>query len=74
MLGSVESTNSLSPTQLAAIGDFDSSGSVTNRDMQGLLDLVVSLGGGTTDSVPEPSTPCLLVIGAGAMIVGRRHE
>ncbi len=73
-LNSYAVTNSLSPTQLASIGDFDNSGSVTNRDIQGLLDLVISQGGGTTDSVPEPSTLCLLIIGAGAMIVRRRRK
>jgi hypothetical protein len=73
-LNSYASTNSLSPTQLAAIGDFDSSGAVTNRDIQGLLDLVSSQGGGSAAAVPEPMSLCLLIIGVWAMIAGRRHE
>jgi hypothetical protein len=73
-LNAYASTKSLSPTQLAAIGDFDSSGSVTNRDIQGLLDLVRSQGSGAVTAVPEPSTLYLLIIGALAMIVGRCHE
>jgi hypothetical protein len=64
-LNSYAATNSLSATQLAAIGDFDNSGTVTNRDIQGLLDLVASQGGGgTVAAVPEPSTLVLLLLAA----------
>jgi hypothetical protein len=55
--------NSLTSTQLAAIGDFDNSGAVTNRDIQGLLDLVASLGAGSAASVPEPTSLVLLLVG-----------
>ncbi len=73
-LNKYKSDYDLTSADLTAIGDFDNSGSVTNRDIQGLLDLVISLGGGSAAAVPEPSTLCLLIIGAGAMIVPRRHK
>ena len=57
-----------------ALGDLNGDHAVNNRDIQGLLDLVISLGGGSAAAVPEPSTLCLLIIGAWAMIVRRRHE
>ena len=61
-LNSYASNNSLSPAQMAAIGDFDSSSTVTNRDIQGLLDLVAS-GSGSASAVPEPSNLLLAVLG-----------
>ena len=73
-LNSYASTNSLSPTQLAAIGDFDNSGTVTNRDIQGLLDLVASLGGGSVAAVPEPRSIVLLGLGALAIAFRRRSR
>ena len=39
--------NRCRPRSVVAIGDFDNSGSVTNRDIQGLLDLLASQGGGS---------------------------
>ncbi len=53
----------LTAAQLALIGDFDNSGTVTNGDIQGLLDYVASLGGGTVESVPEPAGFVLLCVG-----------
>ena len=54
--------------QLVAVGDFDSSGSVTNRDIQGLLVLVASLGGGSGAAVPEPASLVLLLLGVVASL------
>ena len=63
-LSAYASTNALTPTQLAAIGDFDNSGSVTNRDIQGLLGLVASQGGGgAVAAVPEPASLVLFATG-----------
>jgi hypothetical protein len=67
-------TNSLSPTQLALIGDFDSSGTVTNRDLQGQLDLVISLGGGSVASVPEPSSIVLLALALPTIVITVRRR
>ena len=50
---------------MAPLGDLNGDHAVNSRDIQGLLDLVISNGGGTTDGVPEPSTLCLLIIGEG---------
>ena len=63
-LNAYASINSLTPAQLAAIGDFDNSGTVTNRDIQGLLDLVASQGGGSAAAVPEPATLVLVLLAA----------
>ncbi len=71
-LNAYTSTNSLNPTQLAAIGDFDSSGTVTNRDIQGLLDLVASSGGGSVAAVPEPES--LLLFSFGALVLAMRKR
>ncbi len=73
-LNSYASTNWLSATQLAAIGDFDASGTVTNRDIQGLLDLVISLGGGSTITVPEPASWALIVFGGLCVLALRRRN
>ena len=42
----------------------DNSNGVTNRDIQGLLNLVASLGGGSVATVPEPATLMLLILAA----------
>ena len=53
----------LTTTQLSSIGDLDGSGSFDNADLQKLIN-VLKTGGGSTDSVPEPSTFVLLALGA----------
>ena len=63
-LNAYKSTNTLTDSQLTAIGDFDNSGTVTNRDIQGLLDLVASQGGGSAVAVPEPATLVLVLLAA----------
>jgi hypothetical protein len=59
---------------LAAIGDFDNSGAVTNRDIQGLLDLVASQGGGSVTAVPEPPGVDLGFMAALAVVPGFRRR
>ncbi len=68
-LNAYKSTNALSPVQLASIGDFDSSGTVTNRDIQGLLDLVIAQGGGSAVSVPEPTAITIFALGLPALLL-----
>ena len=58
-----------SDADLLAIGDLDHSGVVTNRDVQGLLNLLASQGGGTTAAVPEPSSLILMACGMGVVLV-----
>jgi len=69
------SGNSLTPTQLATIGDFDSSGAVEDTDMQSLICLVANGGGsGALAAVPEPAAWSLLAMGATALAsFGRRR-
>ena len=70
-----ETTNHLFDSDVAFLGDFDNSGSVTNLDIQGLLDLVASLGGGSAIAVPEPASLILLALVLPALIVcGRRRQ
>ncbi len=64
-LNAYENSNGLSDTQLLAIGDLNNSGTLTNADMQSLLDLIANnSGSGSVSSVPEPSSPALFVLGA----------
>jgi hypothetical protein len=58
-----KSSYDASDADLLAIGDLDHSGAVTNRDVQGLLNLLASQGGGTTAAVPEPSSLILMACG-----------
>ena len=70
--------NVLTPQELAAIGDFNGSGTVTNADIQGLLDYVISHGGaGSVGAVPEPPTFALAfigLVGACAMLRRKSHK
>jgi hypothetical protein len=52
-LNAYKSANSLTSAQLLSIGDIDLSGTVTNADLQGLLNLLKS-GSGSLAAVPEP--------------------
>jgi hypothetical protein len=71
-LDSYAAQNSLSPSQLNAIGDFDGSSSITNRDIQGLLDLLASVNVATT--VPEPANIALMLIGLVIIAIRRRKN
>jgi hypothetical protein len=62
-LDTYKATYSLSDANLAAIGDLNGSGGVTNADIQPLLDLVSLSGGGSLQTVPEPSTIMLAALG-----------
>jgi hypothetical protein len=63
--------NSLNPMRLTAIGDFDTSGTITNRDIQGLLDPVASLGGGSDAAVTKPARQVLIFLAAAGWGLGR---
>jgi hypothetical protein len=60
-----ESTNSLNDAQLAAVGDLDRDGKVSNADIQSLIVLLANgCGSGLLVAVPEPPTFVLLLCGA----------
>jgi Dockerin type I domain len=60
-LNAFQLSNNLSAADLGAFGDINGDGKVTNVDLQSLLDLVKA-GGGSTATVPEPSTLVLAVV------------
>ena len=61
-LSAYQTSLDLSDADVSAIADVDQNGVVTNADLQALLDLLKS-GGGGTSSVPEPSAGVLACIG-----------
>lgn len=58
---------SLSDANYNLIADVNEDGKVTNADLQSLLDLLKN-GGGSTDSVPEPSTFVLAILAFGLLV------
>jgi hypothetical protein len=60
-LNAYKSANSLSNSDLVALGDVNGDGGVSNADVQALLDLLKS-GGGSLAAVPEPSSISLAAI------------
>jgi fibronectin-binding autotransporter adhesin len=64
----------LSNGDLLALGDFDGSGTITNRDIQPMLAYIGGLAGsGSLSSVPEPASWLLLAVG-GAFALARRSR
>ena len=59
-LNAYKTSKSLSTDDILNIGDIDSSGSVTNADLQALITYIQS-GNGSLAPVPEPGTLVLLV-------------
>jgi hypothetical protein len=60
-LTTYKAQHNLSDDDFLSMADLDGDGQVTNRDIQGLLDLVASQsGGGAVTAVPEPASMVLL--------------
>jgi probable HAF family extracellular repeat protein len=57
-LNAYKTANGLSDPQLLSIGDVDTDGTITNADLQGLLNRIKS-GSGSVDTLPEPSSLAL---------------
>ena len=73
-LNSYKSANSLSDTNLLAIGDINGDGNLNNADLQALLTLLKS-GGGSVAAVPKPASVVLLalaLLGLAFAVVRRR--
>jgi hypothetical protein len=65
----------LTPSQLIAIGDLDLSGTISNRDIQLLLDIVPTLAGsGSLAAVPEPSALMLAAVGVARAALSLRRK
>ena len=68
--------NGLSDSNVLTIGDIDHSGSVTNADVQALLNVLKS-GGGSVDAVSEPASIVLVAIalpGLGVVVYTARQN
>jgi len=73
-LTSYQTTHQLSDGDFLATADVDNSGNVTNSDIQSLLNLIASFGGGSVAAVPEPGTMALMGLGAMGLIAVRRKN
>jgi autotransporter-associated beta strand protein len=67
-------SHNLTPADLISIGDFNHSGSVTNADLQPLLNAIAAGGGGSLETVPEPTTAALLLLGIASIFAVRRRQ
>lgn len=66
-----KTANSLSNLDYTLIGDINQDGIVNSADLQTFLNFLVS-GGGSTHSVPEPSSLILLALGACGILIQQR--
>jgi fibronectin-binding autotransporter adhesin len=73
-IGGYQTTHLLSDGDLLGTMDVDNSGVINNRDIQSLLNLVQTLGGGSLAAVPEPSTLLMLVVGTAGLLGLRRRS
>ncbi len=72
-----KSSYAMLSSDLEAVGDFTGDHLVTNRDIQGLLDALITAGAGSVAAVPEPASfwlGGLGVIGICGYRVKRRHS
>jgi hypothetical protein len=69
-----KTTKGLTNDDLLNIGDVNSSGAITNSDIQAELDLLASHGFGGTAAVPEPASFLLLVMAIPALILTTRGK
>jgi hypothetical protein len=79
-LSGYQSSHGLSGPQLLSIGDLNGTSSVTNADIQALINFLANnrivIGGGSATSelvpVPEPATCALMAVGAVMLLRVRR--
>ncbi|HZZ29258.1 MAG TPA: neprosin family prolyl endopeptidase [Pirellulales bacterium] len=72
-LNGYETQYGVTTPNLQLIGDLNSDGKVTNADLQGLLNLLLS-GGGSASTVPEPNAAVLAGIAAAVALLARRRR
>jgi hypothetical protein len=75
-LPTYKAQHNMSDDDVLSMADLDGDGQVTNRDIQGLLDLVASQSGsGAVTAVPEPASIVLLTLALPAFAgVARRKQ
>ena len=64
-----EQTHQLSDGDFLTIADVNHDGKITNADIQPLLDLIATNGGGSLAAVPEPASWLLVVVGMLGMVL-----
>jgi hypothetical protein len=74
-LNKYKSDRGLTDGDLAAIGDFNGDGLLTNADIQPELDLTASQGGaGAVTAVPEPASLVLVMLALPAILSTARRR